>query len=611
MKEPVDAPTPQSLADLVARCDQINRYETQLTAAEESRVAALASGILVMRNVLELESVDAAKLPVHQGRIQHWALTGGHLREAETPAIHALRGMLALDEHEQVKVLSQRKWGGHWGSVSLWRSGVHGLTAGGNARVSRATGGDGAAVARPMPRGSCLRAARRWRQRGTSWTKGRVRAAADSRDEHEMHCRRNRHRHHDRHAPHAWQRTASDCAQRSSCDSSSEPDRASCSSSVPSAACAAFRWRSRSSLRPCFRRSRAPTRRCPATPRAAAARERALEAAAIARPDRRARVRTRARCRRETHVAGHAGAGAHARLRHRADEGDGARDRGAAYDVFMPHPTARARLARVAGHEGALARRAAGAGDPTSALAQYRTVNGYSAAGDVTAEVVYVNYGLIEDYAQLDSLGVSVRGKIAVARYGRSFRGIKAREAEKHGAVALLIYSDPQDDGYVRGDVYPDGPMRQPERRAARQRVQRRRRPVHAGLRERAGRTAHRPRRRWTCRTSPWCRSRTAMPASCCGPARPRHAAGVAGRAAVPLSRRARPGARARAGDRRPRDARRRSRSGTPSASCAAASCPDELVIVGGHRDGWGPGAADNVSGTVSVLEAARAVAER
>ena len=87
-------------------------------------------------------------------------------------------------------------------------------------------------------------------------------------------------------------------------------------------------------------------------------------------------------------------------------------------------------------------------------------MNGYSGEGDVTSEVVYVNYGLIEDYAQLDSMGVSVKGKIAVARYGRSFRGIKAREAEKHGAVGLLIYSDPQDDGFVVGDVYPEGPMR-------------------------------------------------------------------------------------------------------------------------------------------------------
>jgi hypothetical protein len=129
MQPPVEAPTPRALADLVARCDQINRYETQLTAAEESRIAALASAILVMRNVLDLQLVEPEKLPVHQGRIQHWALTGGHLKEVETPAVHSLRGVLVLDEHEQVKVLSQRKWGGHWGSVSLWRSGTHGLTS--------------------------------------------------------------------------------------------------------------------------------------------------------------------------------------------------------------------------------------------------------------------------------------------------------------------------------------------------------------------------------------------------------------------------------------------------------------------------------------------------
>ena len=125
------------------------------------------------------------------------------------------------------------------------------------------------------------------------------------------------------------------------------------------------------------------------------------------------------------------------------------------YDVWMPHPTA-VHLWRVDGgaKELSLAEPSV-PGDPTSALPQYPTVNGYSGAGDVTGDVVYVNYGLIEDYAQLDSLGVSVKGKIAVARYGRSFRGIKAREAEKHGAIALIIYSDPQDDGFVRGDVYP------------------------------------------------------------------------------------------------------------------------------------------------------------
>jgi N-acetylated-alpha-linked acidic dipeptidase len=100
-------------------------------------------------------------------------------------------------------------------------------------------------------------------------------------------------------------------------------------------------------------------------------------------------------------------------------------------------------------------------GDSTSsAYPQVLTYNGYSASGTAAGELVYVNYGLIEDYAHLDSVGVSVSGKIVIARYGHSFRGIKAREAERHGAAGLLIYSDPADDGYVRGDVYPEGPMR-------------------------------------------------------------------------------------------------------------------------------------------------------
>ena len=102
----------------------------------------------------------------------------------------------------------------------------------------------------------------------------------------------------------------------------------------------------------------------------------------------------------------------------------------------MPHPTS-VHVSRVSPQpkEFAARRAAGGRAIRRPTLAQYPTVNGYSGQGDVTAEVVYVNYGLIEDYAQLDSMGVSVKGKIAIARYGRSFRGIKAREAEKHGAV--------------------------------------------------------------------------------------------------------------------------------------------------------------------------------
>ena len=129
MQQPVEAPTPQALADLVARCDQINRFETQLTAAEEARIAALASGILVMRQVLELPLVEAENLPTRQGRIQHWALTASHLKAAETPAIRGVRGLFVLDEHEQVKVLSDRTWRGQWRSVTLWKNGECGVSA--------------------------------------------------------------------------------------------------------------------------------------------------------------------------------------------------------------------------------------------------------------------------------------------------------------------------------------------------------------------------------------------------------------------------------------------------------------------------------------------------
>ena len=101
--------------------------------------------------------------------------------------------------------------------------------------------------------------------------------------------------------------------------------------------------------------------------------------------------------------------------------------------------------------------------DPTTQQRPWPAMNGTAGSGDVTAPVIYVNYGLADDYAALDSLKVDVRGRIVIARYGRSFRGIKAREAEKRGAAALLLYSDPQDDGYVRGDVYPVGPMRNPD----------------------------------------------------------------------------------------------------------------------------------------------------
>jgi hypothetical protein len=81
-----------------------------------------------MRQVLDLQPIDPEKLPMRQGRIQHWALTGGHLKEAETPAVHAVRGTFVLDEHEQVKVLSDRSWKGQWRTVTLWKAGVLGIS---------------------------------------------------------------------------------------------------------------------------------------------------------------------------------------------------------------------------------------------------------------------------------------------------------------------------------------------------------------------------------------------------------------------------------------------------------------------------------------------------
>jgi N-acetylated-alpha-linked acidic dipeptidase len=280
-----------------------------------------------------------------------------------------------------------------------------------------------------------------------------------------------------------------------------------------------------------------------------------------------------------------------------------------AYEVWMPHPTS-VRVWRVApdARELSLAEGPV-PGDSTSSLPEVPPVNGYGGSGDVTAEVVYVNYGLIEDYATLDSLGVSVRGKVAIARYGRSFRGIKAREAERHGAVALLIYSDPQDDGFVRGDVYPEGPMRPP------QGIQR------GSVFNGAGDP--------TTPGTPSLKGAKRIP-----PAQ----SGVAKIPVVPISYgNAAELLRDVRGTRIPQSwqgglpFRYHVGPGPVSARVAVATdtatapyktiwntfgvirgteFPDEMVVIGGHRDAWGPGAADNVSGTVSVLEAARAVAE-
>jgi N-acetylated-alpha-linked acidic dipeptidase len=103
--------------------------------------------------------------------------------------------------------------------------------------------------------------------------------------------------------------------------------------------------------------------------------------------------------------------------------------------------------------------------DPTSSQKseQLPTYNAYSIDGDVTAPLVFVNYGLPEDYEKLDRLGISVKGAIVIAKYYQSWRGVKPKVAAEHGAIGCLIYSEPQDDGYTVDNVFPKGPMRNPD----------------------------------------------------------------------------------------------------------------------------------------------------
>ena len=281
------------------------------------------------------------------------------------------------------------------------------------------------------------------------------------------------------------------------------------------------------------------------------------------------------------------------------------------YSVWMPHPTS-ARVWRIAPDPIELNLQEGIVPEDTtsSAFPQVVAFNGYGAAGDVRGDAVYVNYGLIEDYAQLDSMGVSVKGKIAIARYGRSYRGIKAREAEKHGALGLIIYSDPADDGYVRGDVYPAGPMR----------------PSHGIQRGSVMNQNGDPSTPGYPSTP---NAKRIAPVEMDVPRIPvvpisygnatELLRGLAGKSipqpwqgGLPFRYHVGPGpVQARIALTTDATTNPYKQIWDTFGTIRGSEFPDEMVIIGGHRDAWGPGAADNVSGTVSVLEAARAIAEQ
>src|SRR6202000_373566 len=128
------------------------------------------------------------------------------------------------------------------------------------------------------------------------------------------------------------------------------------------------------------------------------------------------------------------------------------------YTVLYPTPKTRVLELTGPTQYSALLKEPPVAGDATSGQEnQLPTYNAWSADGDVTGQLVFVNYGLPDDYDQLAKLGIDVKGKIVIAKYGRSWRGIKPKVAYEHGAIGCIIYSDPKDDGYTAGDVYPKG----------------------------------------------------------------------------------------------------------------------------------------------------------
>ena len=253
-------------------------------------------------------------------------------------------------------------------------------------------------------------------------------------------------------------------------------------------------------------------------------------------------------------------------------------------------------------------REAAVAADPDSANPNIiLPFNAYSPSGDVTGDLVYVNYGLPGDYEQLAKAGVDVTGKIAIVRYGGAFRGVKSRLAADHGAIGCIIYSDPKDDGFVQGKVIPEGPYRPPTG------VQRGSILDGAGDPLTPGWAATKDAKRLDIKEVQGLPKIPTTPISYAD-AEPllRALAGpkVSGnwQGGLPFEYHIGPGP-AKVHLKLTMDFQVRPIWDVIGRIQGTVE-PDKLVIIGGHRDAWNAGAADNVSGTVSVMEAARAMGQ-
>jgi N-acetylated-alpha-linked acidic dipeptidase len=247
--------------------------------------------------------------------------------------------------------------------------------------------------------------------------------------------------------------------------------------------------------------------------------------------------------------------------------------------------------------------------DPTSGQQneQLPTYNAYSIDGDVTAPLVYVNYGVPEDYEQLARMGISVKGAIVIARYGVSWRGIKPKVAAEHGAVGCLIYSDPRDDGYWEGEVFPDGPYRP---RDGVQRGSVMDMPLYPGDPLTPGVGATPDAKRLPLSEVKTFTKIPVLPISYAdaqpllsalkGPVAPAN-----WRGALPITYRVGPG---------PAKVRLNVKSSWDRvplynvvARIPGSVYPDEWIVRGNHHDAWVNGAQDPVSGAAALLEEARA----
>ena len=248
--------------------------------------------------------------------------------------------------------------------------------------------------------------------------------------------------------------------------------------------------------------------------------------------------------------------------------------------------------------------------DPDSGDAnQLPTYNAYSGSADVTAPLVYVNYGIPEDYETLQKLGVDVRGRIVIARYGRSWRGTKPKVAAEHGAVGCLIYSDPRDDGYFQGDAYPRGPFRPP---AGAQRGSVMDMPLYVGDPLSPGWASEPGSKRLSPAEAVTLLKIPVLPisyedaqpllANLGGPVAPE-----AWRGALPLTYHIGPG---------PATVRLQVELDQETrpvynviATLTGSELPDQWVIYGNHHDAWVNGGSDPASGAAVVLETARSLA--